>query len=529
MPVNDTIREADYNSIRNKLVNIIGTGSGTSGWGQTLISSAVVVGNRVTITEWGNLRFDIINAYKHIFGINPVTVQPAVGNTVRYSNTFVPNTTTDAPITQYDTYADTIIADRFTVHPSQSATFSWTPASTVWPGIYGSFWNTRLSTTVTATWPSAAAARHFFNSGGEIRLASSRTGGSTTQQCNAWTTLLTSAGTRAFGGNIPATGTSPSNGQNWFRLTNAYQQWYSIASTTPYGGNSYRIFARTPGVANNASGTAATTEFFVEWIDNYVDPGDFPGDSPNTIDAVDGTFSLSVSHLFATGVLEPPGSGNFTVTQPSVSIGAIAPDSLAALTPSFILSRSATSVNEGGSFTITFNTNQAGSFAYTITGVASADIGGASLTGNVSNGSVLTYNVTADNATEGTDTFTFSLNNGQASTAVNINDTSVTPTYALARSRVTVNEGASFTITFSTNQPGSFAYTITGVASADIGGASLTGSVSNGSVLTYNVTADNATEGTETFTFSLNNGQASIPVTINDTSYPGAPPLPPPA
>jgi hypothetical protein len=90
--------------------------------------------------------------------------------------------------------------------------------------------------------------------------------------------------------------------------------------------------------------------------------------------------------------------------------------------------------------------------------------------------------------------------------------------YTLLRSTASVNEGNSFTITFITAQTGSFAYTITGVTSADISGASLTGSVTNGTVLTYNVTADAATEGVETFTITLNNGLATTSVIINDTS-----------
>lgn len=97
----------------------------------------------------------------------------------------------------------------------------------------------------------------------------------------------------------------------------------------------------------------------------------------------------------------------------------------------------------------------------------------------------------------------------------------VVPSYTLLRSVASVDEGFSFTITFSTNQSGSFGYTISGISSNDIGGASLTGTVSNGSVLTYNVTADATTENTETFTIALNNGLASTTVTINDTSrYP---------
>jgi hypothetical protein len=78
-------------------------------------------------------------------------------------------------------------------------------------------------------------------------------------------------------------------------------------------------------VANNATGTASTVEFLIQMIDNYVDPGNYPLDVPNTIDSVDGTFQIFVSNLFATGVLEPVGTGNFTVTQPSITVGAIVP------------------------------------------------------------------------------------------------------------------------------------------------------------------------------------------------------------
>jgi hypothetical protein len=189
------------------------------------------------------------------------------------------------------------------------------------------------------------------------------------------------------------------------------------------------------------------------------------------------------------------------------------------VTPSYTLTRSAASVNEGGSFTITFATNQSGSFGYTITGVTSADISSASLTGTVTNGDVLSYTVSNDTTTEGAETFTITLNNGLATQSVTLNDTSLTAaTYSLTRSVASVNEGGSFTITFATNQSGSFGYTITGVTSADISSASLTGTVTNGDVLTYTVSNDTTTEGAETFTITLNNGLATRSVTLNDTS-----------
>lgn len=79
-----------------------------------------------------------------------------------------------------------------------------------------------------------------------------------------------------------------------------------------------------------------------------------------------------------------------------------------------------------------------------------------------------------------------------------------------------MTEGQTFTITFITNQSGSFAYTITGVTSADINGAALSGVVTNGQVLTYRSTVDQQSEEQETFQIALNNGGASTFVRIND-------------
>ena len=313
MAVNDIIKEAEYNNIRNKLINVLGTGAGNSGYGQTIISSAVAPGNTVSVTEWGRLRYDIINAYTHIYGSAPTPVEVVAGNTIRYN-------VTNAPVTTYDDIVNTIVANRFTVHPSQASTDVATPSSTTWPGPYGTTWKTKIQCTVTVSWPTANAARWFFNSGGQIRISASQSGGNGTQQVSEWRSLLSTAGTRSFGGAIPGTGTSPANGQNWYRLSNTYQVWSSVFGSTPYGSNNFRISARCP-VVNNSSGTASSAEFLVEFIDNYTDPGPFIGPG----DDVDGTFTVQASSLYATGILIPTGTGNFTVTRPTITVGAVAP------------------------------------------------------------------------------------------------------------------------------------------------------------------------------------------------------------
>lgn len=317
MAVNDTISQAEYNNIRNKLTPILGTGSGNSGYGQNLNSSTVAAGNKVTINEWANLRYDIINAYVHQNGTTPTTVSVAAGDKIRFS-------AVDAPVTTYDALVDGIVTNKWNVGAGQSATNTpASPASTTWPGAYGSSWTSKITCTINVSWANSNLARYFFNTGGQIRITASRTGGSSTSQCTSWTNILSAAGTQGFGGNNPGTGTSPSDGQNWYRLTNSFQQYYSRSGSSPYGSNTYRLSAKVTDVANNASGTAAASQFYVEFIDNYTDPG--PLGPPYTDDAVDGTFTVSVSLLYATGVRVPSGTGSFSVTLPTVSIGTIAP------------------------------------------------------------------------------------------------------------------------------------------------------------------------------------------------------------
>ncbi len=235
------------------------------------------------------------------------------------------NTTTNHPITQYDTFANTIRTNRFNVDASQSFTTTKGTVSETWPGTYGASWNTTIRSTIRVQFTSAANARYFFNSGGEIRFNSSRSGSTARAQDLAWTTLLTTAATKAFGGNKPTIGVGALNGQNFYRLTSSFQEWTSTAYSSPYTANRWRITARCRDVADNSLGTSADIEFQSEWIDGYVDPGNYYLDVPDDVDKVTGTISLTVSTLEATGVLQPAGAGTFAVESPIVTISAITP------------------------------------------------------------------------------------------------------------------------------------------------------------------------------------------------------------
>jgi plastocyanin len=143
-----------------------------------------------------------------------------------------------------------------------------------------------------------------------------------------------------------------------------------------------------------------------------------------------------------------------------------------------------------------------------------------------SNTATLKLNIAPDVGTEGSEILQLALDNGEATQTVTINDTSITPaaTYSLSSSAASVNEGSTLTITLTTtgvSDAVNVPYTISGVTSADISDASLTGNltVTNGTAnVVLTIAEDTLTEGTETLVFALDNGNATQQVTINDTS-----------
>jgi len=308
--VEDTIiSRADYNVVQGKVSRVLGESTTTNssfGWGQIVQSSQVSNLTRVGATEWNLLRNDLVNSWVHLYNTAPTLVS-AVQNTLVKANL---NT---APYAQYDSYANVLLANRFGTHPSQSVVVNKAVTQGIWPGQFGLSWNSRIYSVISVTWTTARVAREFFNSGGEIRFNTIRTGGGSSAQNLSWTSLLATSATQGFGGNKPGIGTDPNDGQNFFKLTNSFQTWYSAKSSNPYSTNEYRISARTPSVADNSSGTASNVEFIVELLDNYVVGGGAP-------DAVDGTITLTITTLEAIGSLIPSGTGNFTVQSPTVTV-----------------------------------------------------------------------------------------------------------------------------------------------------------------------------------------------------------------
>lgn len=357
MPVNDKIFYTDYNTLRNAVSQILGQGSATFGYGQLVQSSTVsgangsgpVLGggtgaNRIRTDEYTRLRSDIINVFRHIYGTDPTPADPIIGQLVRWVvaaaavtaeydvseyNIAEYNSSSIAgssdPYTQFSVIITDIQNNRFTCATSQSIVENKGSAfrSSPWGGGVAT-----IGVRARINWSNSDQARYFFNSGGEIRITSSRTGGSATSQNTAWTNLLNGAATRTFSAQLPVGTFGLADGSNWYNLTNTYQNWYSLTDSSPYGLNQYRIQARTldGAVVNNVSGTSAGLDILVLFQDNYRDPDDIANTStpPGRTapdDSVDGNLTVTVTAKRASGVLVPePGTGNFTIQTPTVTL-----------------------------------------------------------------------------------------------------------------------------------------------------------------------------------------------------------------
>ena len=291
------IEAVDYNTIRTKIIGIMGTGAGQSGYGQTLLSSSVAFGNTVTKAQWDNLRFDIFNARLHQDGVSPTIVTATSGQPVRFG--------AGHPNNQYNTQADTAIANKFNIGTGQFVIESATSATR------STAWNSSLTATVIVTFATADQARHFFNSGSKIRCASSRTGGTASPQNSSWSNILDTAGTVAFGGNT--------SGLNFYNLTSSYQTFYTLTTSAPYTGNQYRIEV-VSDIADNSVGGATVLTFRVTYTDTYTYTGSGSSTFP---DNIDGTLTLTVDELRASGTLQPLGTGPFVLTRPGYSISGI--------------------------------------------------------------------------------------------------------------------------------------------------------------------------------------------------------------
>jgi plastocyanin len=121
-------------------------------------------------------------------------------------------------------------------------------------------------------------------------------------------------------------------------------------------------------------------------------------------------------------------------------------------TPTYNLSTTATTVNEGATVRVTLNTQYVPNGTevdYTITGINSNDLSAGLLAGSFTiqnNTDFVEFTLANDTSTEGTETLTFALDNSADSLDITITDSSTTPPPATFNINVTAAGSTAYTL-----------------------------------------------------------------------------------
>jgi hypothetical protein len=277
----DTITAAQYNGLQSRIEQVLGNGSADFGYGQAVSSAQVTaVTDSITAAQLDNIRSDMGKAFTHQSGEAIPLKDIAVGDIIGAdqtgtdltfaedgSYTFVGPDNTGG-FNDFLNVMTTIETNRFNIAAGQST------ASDIATDSRTSTWNGTINMEFTVTFTDADARRHFFNSGGQIRVQSTLTSGSGSKDAD-WAAMLSNPGQIQFGYNsTTVTGsttgvTLAAFGNN--SLTGTYQTVFEKGgNASVYAENRYRLEARTD--------STSILRFRVTFEDN--DVGDRPVDPP---------------------------------------------------------------------------------------------------------------------------------------------------------------------------------------------------------------------------------------------------------
>jgi hypothetical protein len=152
-----TALKDDFNTVRNAVRDVLGTGSGDSGYGSPLTSYTVAKGDTISHLEYDALTTDINVCYNHIANTNATLASVVQGGTVTWANFL----TYQAAAEYITTYRATFGGPR-TAPGHGGKTFA-----AGWGQLSG---NVFARCTGTIDWASAEACRFYFNQGNYLEF-----------------------------------------------------------------------------------------------------------------------------------------------------------------------------------------------------------------------------------------------------------------------------------------------------------------------------------------------------------------------
>jgi len=275
MAVGDLITAARYNNAQARVAAIMGVGSTTEGYGQTLNSSQVSTALTVTAAQVNALYADLVAGTIHQTGSTPTTIaEIVVGNKIADATSDNPNGAKKG----FQDYEDLITifeADpgRFAVAASQTTNGTGVTSTRT------AAWNTDIAHVVRVDFTTADARRNYFNAGGTIKFEATLASAGDAKS-NDWASMLSNMGTIAMGYTATtSTGTGTVTSIGNFDLTSSNQVLFRKPGTGVYSANDYYVYAK----ANSATQLEFTLQFQEEAAGN-----------PNFDEQVNGTLVNSV-------------------------------------------------------------------------------------------------------------------------------------------------------------------------------------------------------------------------------------------
>ena len=241
----------DYNTVRNTVADVLGTGSSTRGYGSSVTSNTVAVGDTIAASQFTALASDVNACYRHITNANNGSLAAIVSNDLITWANFV---TYQSAATYVDTNRDT---NGGAVTSSQSST----TLSAGWGNASGN----RIATmNGTINFASAEAMRFYFNQNSYMTMSGSgaTTGG--TPKSNAFGSLASGVAMTLTRDNYRGgTGTSQSQTTTTSPYDAGTPDGISVSFGTPSGTSiSFNITCSDKGNDGNVASNVDTALTF---------------------------------------------------------------------------------------------------------------------------------------------------------------------------------------------------------------------------------------------------------------------------
>jgi len=322
-----SVTASRFNTLRNLVNKVLGLSTlsdPTYGYGES-INSTSVTGNydalgtaadKISPEEYERLYFDLLRARVHQVGTNGVTIlpYPEGGFTTNPSADLIE----ESYINALETLAANLETDKFNIDVATQASVETLQASNG-ASIESSYnqstrgsWNGTLTHIFDVSFINSVSRRHFFNAGGQIRLAAAVEYSGTQFKSRTWRDDINAMGvnsvsaTRTFNNNSAGINTSIGN----YDLNSSYRLLYrlSVGGST-YANNYYEV----QGLSLNSS-TVRIRVLFIDGSENS--PTSYSTDEP-----VFGNFFSSATLLVPNGSTTIDGEVTDTVVYADNVVG----------------------------------------------------------------------------------------------------------------------------------------------------------------------------------------------------------------